>query len=196
MIMKIGAARLPEHWQATADELAAGYPCDRLAKADVRALTRAVDIEASAPVTFRWLCQLRVAPYSYDWIDNRGRTSPRVLTPGLDRLETGQGFGVGTLVDFARDEHITIRAVPAADRWFGLVALTYRVIARSGSGSRLVVRLLVHEPSSPWEHVRFHLLAWGDLIMMCKQLITLKQLAEQTAQKAAIEPRAQRPKRA
>jgi len=137
-----------------------------------------------------------VAPYSYDWIDNRGRTSPRVLTPGLDRLETGQGFGVGTLVDFARDEHITIRAVPAADRWFGLVALTYRVIARSGSGSRLVVRLLVHEPSSPWEHVRFHLLTWGDLIMMRKQLITLKQLAEQTAQKAAIEHRAQRPKRA
>ena len=124
MIMKIGAARLPEHWQATADELAAGYPCDRLVKTDARALTRAVDIEAPAPVTFRWLCQLRVAPYSYDWIDNRARTSPRVLTPGLDRLETGQGFGVGTLVDFARDEHITIRAVPAAERWFGLVALT------------------------------------------------------------------------
>jgi hypothetical protein len=53
MIMKIGAARLPEHWQATADELAADYPCDRLAKTGVRALTRAVDIEAPAPVTFR-----------------------------------------------------------------------------------------------------------------------------------------------
>jgi hypothetical protein len=196
MIMKIGAARLPEQWQTTADELAADYPCDRLAKTDVRALTRAVDIEAPAPVTFRWLCQLRVAPYSYDWIDNRGRTSPRVLTPDLDRLETGQGFGVGTLVDFARDEHITIRAVPAAEKWFGLVAMTYRVTARSGSGSWLVVRLLVHEPSRPWEHVRFHLLAWGDLIMMRKQLITLTQLAEQTAQKAAIEHRAQRPKRA
>jgi hypothetical protein len=80
---------------------------------------RAVDIEAPAPVTFRWLRQLRVAPYSYDWIDNRGRTSPRVLTPGLDRLEAGQAFEVGTLVDFARDEHITIRAVPAAEKWFG-----------------------------------------------------------------------------
>jgi hypothetical protein len=105
MITKIGAARLPEHWQATADELAAGYPCDRLAKTDVRALTRAIDIEAPVPVTFRWLCQLRVAPYSYDWIDNRGRTSPRVLTPGLDRLKAGQEFGVGTLVDFARTHH-------------------------------------------------------------------------------------------
>jgi hypothetical protein len=146
MITKIGAARLPEHWQATADELAAGYPCDRLAKTDVRALTRAIDIEAPVPVTFRWLCQLRVAPYSYDWIDNRGRTSPRVLTPGLDRLKAGQEFGVGTLVDFAQNEHITIRAVPTAERWFGLVAMTYRVTARSASGSRLVVRLLAHEP--------------------------------------------------
>jgi hypothetical protein len=72
------------------------------------------------------------------------------------------------------------------------VALTYHVTARSGSGSRLVVCLLVHEPSGKWEHVRFHLLAWGDLIMMRKQLITLKQLAEQTAQKATIEHRAQR----
>jgi hypothetical protein len=162
----------------------------------VRALTRAIDIEAPVPVTFRWLCQLRVAPYSYDWIDNRGRTSPRVLTPGLDRLKAGQEFGVGTLVDFARNEHITIRAVPTAETWFGLVAMTYRVTARSASGSRLVVRLLAHEPSRPWEHVRFHLLAWGDLIMMRRQLVTLKQLAEQMAQIAAIKHRAQESKRA
>jgi hypothetical protein len=58
----------------------------------------------------------------YDWIDNAGRTSPRVLTPGLDRLAVAQCFGVGTLADFAPDDHITIRALPAAETWFGLVA--------------------------------------------------------------------------
>jgi hypothetical protein len=133
---------------------------------------------------------------SADAVNMTGGTTPRVLTPGLDRLQAGQEFGVGTLVDFPRNEHITIRAVPTAERWFGLVAMTYRVTARSASGSRLVVRLLVHEPSRPWEHVRFHLLAWGDLIMMRRQLVTLKQLAEQMAQIAAIKHRAQEPKRA
>jgi hypothetical protein len=181
----IGAAGLPEHWQATAGEIAADYPCDGLGKSDVRALTRAVDVDAPASVTFRWLCQLRVAPYSYDWIDNAGRTSPRVLTPGLDRLLPGQGFGVGTLACFARDEHITIKALPAAERWFGLVAMTYRVTARSPATGRLVVRLLVREPTRLWQRLRFHLLVWGDLIMMRKQLLTLKRLAEHTAREAA-----------
>ena len=54
------------YWHVTAAEIAADYPCDRLAQTAVRALTRGIDVDAPAPVTFRWLCQLRVAPYSYD----------------------------------------------------------------------------------------------------------------------------------
>lgn len=170
---------LPEHWHVTPGEAADEYPCDRITRAPVRVLTRGIDIDARPSVTFRWLCQLRVAPYSYDWIDNRGRRSPRTLTPGLDRLALGQHFLIGVLADFAVDEHITLRALPAPERLFGLVAMTYQVSARGPQGSRLVARLVVHEPTRWWQHIRYHLLAWGDLIMMRKELRTLRDLAEQ-----------------
>jgi len=144
-------------------------------------LTRGIDIDAPASVVFRWLCQLRVAPYSYDWIDNLGRKSPRTLTPGADSLARGQRLLIAEITDFAPNEHITGRAVSTAERLYGVVAITYRVTPRPSSATRLVVRLLVHEPTRWWHGIRFQLLAWGDLIMMRKQLRTLKALAEQTA---------------
>ncbi len=176
-----GLRLLPEHWQTTAVEIATNDSCDQLAGTGARVLTRAIDIAAPAAVTFRWLCQLRVAPYSYDWIDNAGRRSPRELTPGVDRLALGQDFLIGTLAAFVPDEHITLRAFPGAERLFGLIALTYRVTAPSEHTSRLIGRLVLHEPDKPWEHLRYHALAWGDLIMMRQQFRTLRKLAESSA---------------
>lgn len=174
------AGRLPEQWNVTAAEIAASYPCDRLVGTPVRRLTRGIDVDAPAAVVFRWLCQLRVAPYSYDWIDNLGRQSPRVLTPGADRLAVGQSFLIARIDEFARNDHISGRAMPVAARLFGVAAVTYRVRSHSPQTSRLVVRLLIHEPLTRVQQIRWWLLGWGDLIMMRKQLITLKALAEQT----------------
>lgn len=178
--LRVHSLGMPERWGATLAEAEAAYPCDELAEWPHLSLTRAIDVDAPPAVTFRWLCQLRAAPYSYDWLDNRGRRSPRELTPGLEHLEAGQPFLIGRITSFARNQHITGRATPAAERFFGVIAVTYQVEARGGY-SRLIVRLDVHPPTRLWEKARYTFLAWGDLIMMRKQLRTLKELAEQHA---------------
>ncbi|MCU1592932.1 MAG: hypothetical protein JWO12_324, partial [Frankiales bacterium] len=69
-------------WGSTEQERSRTYAAQELLPDADLVLHRAVDVAASAADTYRWLCQLKVAPYSYDWIDNLGRRSPRTLTPG------------------------------------------------------------------------------------------------------------------
>jgi hypothetical protein len=140
---------------------------------------RAVDISAPAPLVFRWLCQLRAAPYSYDWIDNLGRKSPQVLTPGLEELEVGQRFmTIFRLVAFDGGSTITL---DSSTPLFGRVVCTYQVTASVSSESHLVAKLLVAVPRGPFGAIVRHLLPMGDLVMMRKQLLTLKVLAERDA---------------
>ena len=40
---------------------------------------RGVTLNAPTFVVFRWLCQIRVAPYSYDWIDNFAPAKPTTI---------------------------------------------------------------------------------------------------------------------
>lgn len=129
-------------------------------------------------MTFRWLCQLRVAPYSYDWIDNLGRTSPRTLTPGLEQLARGQRFmTIFTLASFERDRHVTL-VLDRARGAFGDLAITYAVVPAPG-GSRIIAKLVIRRPRGLMRLVSW-LLPAGDWVMMQKQLRTLRRLAEQS----------------
>ncbi len=158
-------------WGSTAEERGLVFPCDACFAGVDTVLFRAVDVNAGEAEIFRWLCQLRAAPYSYDWIDNLGRRSPRTLTAGLERLEVGQRvMGIFELVSFERDSHLTVVLRRRRSRkLFGDIAITYLV--RPG---RLVVKIVGR--CGPWW--KREALAWGDLIMMRKQLLTLKRLME------------------
>ena len=149
-------------------EQAVALPCDALCpRGGVRA-DRAISIAAPVAIVFAWLCQLRIAPYSYDILDNFGRRSPRERDPELLHLEVGQRFmTIFALQSFVADEQITLLAKGAA--------VTYAV-RPDGAGSRLHVRVLFGGP-----RLLARLLALGDLVMMRKQLITLKSLAEREA---------------
>ena len=174
-------ARLPLVWGATPLEVSRPYPSDGLVPSPVL-MTRAISVAAPAEVTWRWLCQIAVAPYSYDWIDNRGRRSPRELTPGAERLELGQSMAVVfKLVSFEDGHHWTGLTTPRGQRLFGPVAMTYAA-EPDGSGSRIVGRLAA-AGDSRGRRAKAYALGWGDLVMMRKQFLTLKELAERDARR-------------
>jgi len=169
-------------WGATAAERAANRPCDDLMPGAVQ-LDRAISIDAPPTIVFAWLCQLRVAPYSYDLLDNTGRRSPRTRSHELTDLAVGQPFVriygrtyVFELASFATNEHITLkpRQGSAMNR-FGTVVNTYSVQPQ-GDGTRLHVRVLF---DGPW--LLGQTLALINLVMMRKQLRVLKSLAERDA---------------
>jgi len=63
-------------------------------------------------------------------------------------------------------------------RVFGEVAVTYAVEPGPAGGSRLLAKLLVRYPPGLRGRAMSVALPWGDLLMMRKQLLTLKGLAE------------------
>lgn len=173
-------------WGEVPAERTMPLACDPLMPEPDLVLHRAVDVAAPAELLFRWVCQLRVAPYSYDLLDNRGRRSPTTLTPGLDRLAVGQRVStIFRLVDFAPGEHLTVVLDdPRAARAFGRLAATWHVSPRGVRSSRLLVRLR----TAGLDPVRRTALAWGDLVMMRKQLHTLAGYAERDATEAELRP--------
>jgi hypothetical protein len=156
-------------WGSTPVERAASFPCDRHLDPPFESCFRAVDVVAPMDLTFRWLCQLRVAPYSYDWIDNFGRRSPRQRDPSNEELQ--RWMTIFRLVEFEIGRQLTL--VIDRTKVFGKVTVTY-ALRPSSSGSRILVKLNYQLASS----LMRWLLPPADLIMMRKQLLTLKKLAE------------------
>jgi hypothetical protein len=153
-----------EVWGATADERAAKLPCDEIFPGGLAA-DRAVSVDAPPSLMWAWLCQIRLAPYSYDYLDNFGKKSPPVRTPELVDLEVGQRFmRLFTLAAFAKDDHVTIRS--------GRVATTYAV-RPEGTGTRLIARAVFNGPNFVGRP-----LGLIDMVMMRKQLLNLKAHAE------------------
>lgn len=136
---------------------------------------------------------MRVAPYSYDLIDNGGRQSPLQLTPGLEKLEVGQEvMRIFELVEFETYRHLTLKLKhPRSRNLFGELAVTYLIAPIDSTkpiGSttpidsatcRLLVKLVIKYQSTIRGKLMRHFLPWGDLFMMRKQLLNFKKLAEE-----------------
>ncbi|WP_444997936.1 hypothetical protein [Aliikangiella sp. IMCC44359] len=170
-------------WGVTKEELQLTYPCDRVPNLPKTVYFRGIDIATSVEQVFPWLCQMRIAPYSYDWLDNFGKQSPQHLTQELTNLELGQIFMTGfKLVDFEKNSHVTIRSRDELDWWmrvFGDLVVSYCLFPVDKSSCRLVVKLRLAYPTGAIMRVLMKmLLPPGDTFMMHKQISNFKRLSE------------------
>jgi hypothetical protein len=165
------------NWNATSEEEVEEYPCDKYVSTKSICLFRAITINAPVPTVYRWICQIKLAPYSYDWMDNGGKESPRKLIPGTENIKLGQNFMVGPIVEFEKDSNITCISDPKFEKIFGKMSLTYTVRSRNNGSVRIVVKIVI-QANNWFERLRAYLLGWGDLIMMRKQLLNIKMLSE------------------
>lgn len=171
-----GAAGLPWAWGDRLDKL----PSPRGIAPGARPATRALTVAASAGTVFLWLCQLRRAPYSYDLLDNFGRRSPREVDREMLDLAVGQDvMSIFTLTGFEPGRSLTLQMKPGGPtRVFGDITVHYFVEALGEARTRLAAAMWLPPIGKILGRTRRTALAWGDLAMSRKQLLTLKKLAE------------------
>jgi hypothetical protein len=123
-------------------------------------------------VLWRWVTQIQLAPYSYDWLDNRGHRSPQRLLdvapprPG-EHFSTAGGRPLGCLLSIEPPVHYTGR--------IQATVASYVLVPIDAHTTRLLLKFVSDRYGwlSP-------ALSIGDLVMARRQLLNLKRLAERT----------------
>jgi len=179
-------------WGSTPEERLMSFPCDSYMNSSDEAYFRAIDVNAPIEILFRWLCQLKVGSYSYHWLDHLeriffkvtesipDRPSPEQLLPGVENLALGQRvMGIFKLVEFEQNRHFTIVLDDKqAISIFGDIAGSYVLVPMTPNTCRLILKGHIRYPRNPfWSWIRW-VMPWGDLLMMRKQFLRLKHLAE------------------
>jgi hypothetical protein len=178
-LMRFKVVRVRREWNTRPEDYLHDFPCDRSVDAPHSVRMRAVEINAPKEAVWPWMGQMRLAPYSYDWIDNLGRRSPRTLTIGADDLEPGQRMmHAMEVVEFESEDHLTTR-MAAMRAFFGQAASTYKLVD-TDDGCRVVLRITVHEPGGIVGLLRRIGHPYGELLMVRRQLLNFKKLAEKS----------------
>ena len=139
---------------------------------------RGVRVEAPAEAVWPWVAQVRLAPYSYDWIDNAGRRSPRELV-SLPEPRVGDRFTTAGGHEFGR-----ILAVDPPKQLTGTIMgafLSYVLVPQGHDGTRLLLKIVMR--TRRWAALG---LCIGDLVMARRQLLNFKQLAERQHEVTAL----------
>lgn len=173
------------NWGSLPDERKLVFTSDKYVKNRNDEYFRAVDINAPSDLVFRWICQMKVAPYSYDRLDNKGNESPQQLTPGMEKLKIGDKMMTIFNVDnFISNKEVTlVMDVPPKpyEKFYVPTAITYRILpARDGikNHCRVVVKYSAKWKNTLLGNAEKLFIIFADFIMMRRQLLNFKRLAE------------------
>ena len=161
---------LGTRWGVSDAETAMKFPCDEAVPDPSWAAWRGVSVSRPPEAVWPWICQLRLAPYSYDWIDNLGRRSPRDLqglpSPSVgERFSRSGGRAIGRVVGVEPGVSLTATIMG--------VHMSYLLVPNGASQTRLLLKIVASR-----RRLYDAPLVLGDLVMARKQLLTLKRLAE------------------
>ena len=148
------------------------YGCDGFVTGPTLIAWRGVTVDATPAQVWARVRQIRLAPYSYDLIDNLGRRSPRELRDVADPVP-GEPFTRA----FGRDQGVVVAVDPGRELTARIMGahMSYAV-QPAGPRTRLLLKVVAR--SSRWLAPAASV---GDLVMARKQLLNLKALAESDA---------------
>jgi hypothetical protein len=162
-----------DRWGVTDRETSRAYPCDEHVTAPALRAWRGVHVAAPPAAVWPWVAQVRLAPYSYDWIDNRGRRSPQKLA-GLPEPRPGDQFT--TVGGRPRGRIVSVEPGQQLTGSIGGAYMSYVLVPQHDGSTRLLLKVVMRTT-----RLAALALCIGDLIMARRQLLNLKHLAEHHA---------------
>jgi hypothetical protein len=146
---------------------------------------RFIEIEAGKSHVFTWLSQLRVAPYSYDYIDNHGRRSPYFLVKDLPPLRNGTHCLLAFHVfAFEENSFLACRFCEPINSPLNLfikgLYIEYRLVEKEYN-TQLWCKVLGIVNRGIVSRTAFLIICGINRIMMKRQLKVIKKLSERLA---------------
>lgn len=148
-------------------------------------LFRHIEILAGASDIYVWLKQLRIAPYSYDFLDNRGIKSPGFIVENLPPLKISSHFLLAFhIYGFEENKYISGRFCvpinPPVDRYLKEMFIEYR-IQGFGTNSILWCKVKGWFNNDIGSMGFFNVFSGVNKIMTRRQLWNIKILSEMRA---------------
>lgn len=176
-------------WGATDEEVRRPMPGDGVVAKPSFDATRAVTVQAPPQSIYPWIVQMgmtRAGWYSYDLLDNLGRPSARALIPELQQIYAGQIIPMspdgkqGVYVrEFKENEWILWGDKEGDTTW------VWGMYPTADGAPRLITRVRTKYRWLGFTAIFNLLIEFGDIFMMRKCMLGIKERAEALAVQTA-----------